>query len=434
MNTAFVLLAGLMLLAALACVLLPLLRHNRGGAQARQLQRRRALDEALAAGVISAEEHAAKRAALDAEALPADAAPPRTRGAFVSALLTLLLLPAGAIALYLSLGNVQALDPLKLAAASADGQPGPDMQAAVEGLVAKLKASPDDVEGWMLLGRSYKAMERFADARDALKNAYDRAPDNADVQVDYAEALALAGENRRIQGQARELLEAALKNTPDHQRALWLLGIAEYQQQNYAAAVDFWEQLRTLLPPQAEARASLENQIADARQRGGLAAGGATAPAAAASAAGANTAPAGTTASAATTDKPAGQSASALAAAEAAEAIRIAVEVTLDPKLRDKAPAGASLFVFARAANGPPMPLAVQRLSVADLPAKVVLTEEMGMLPNMKLSQFPQVVVGARISASGNPKAQSGDLQTLSAPLDVNSKAAVVLVIDQIVP
>lgn len=434
MNTAFVLLAGLMLLAALACVLLPLLRHNRGGVQARQLQRRRALDEALAAGVISAEEHAAKRAALDAEALPADAAPPRTRGAFVSALLTLLLLPAGAIGLYLWLGNAQALDPLKVAAASADGQPGPDMQAAVEGLVAKLKASPDDVEGWMLLGRSYKAMERFADARDALKNAYDRAPDNADVQVDYAEALALAGENRRIQGQARELLEAALKNTPDHQRALWLLGIAEYQQQNYAAAVDFWERLRTLLPPQAEARASLENQIADARQRGGLAAGGVTAPAAAASAAGANTAPAGTTATAATTDKPASQNASAPAAAEAAQAIRIAVEVTLDPKLRDKAPAGASLFVFARAANGPPMPLAVQRLSVADLPAKVVLTEEMGMLPNMKLSQFPQVVVGARISASGNPKAQSGDLQTLSAPLDVNSKAAVVLVIDQIVP
>lgn len=416
MNTAFVLLAGLMLLAALVCVLLPLLRHNRGGAQVRQQQRRRALDEALGAGVISAEEHAAKRAALDAEASPADAAPPRTRGAFASALLTLLLLPAGAIGLYLSLGNVQALDPVRMAAAAAaEGQPGPDMQAAVEGLIAKLKASPDDVEGWMLLGRSYKAMERFADARDALKNAYDRAPDNADVQVDYAEALALAGENRRIQGQARELLERALKNTPDHQRALWLLGIAEYQQQNYAAAVDFWERLRALLPPQAEARASLENQIADARQRGGLATGGGT-PATGVAAAVAGSAP---TAG----DTPASQ-----------DAVRIAVEVSLDPRLRAQAPAGASLFVFARAASGPPMPLAVQRLSVSDLPAKVVLTEEMGMLPNMKLSQFPQVVVGARISASGDPRAQRGDLQALSAPLDVNSKVAVTLVIDQVVP
>lgn len=438
MNTAFVLLAGLMLLAALACVLLPLLRHNRGGAQARQLQRRRALDEALAAGVISTEEHTAKRAALDAETLPADAAPPRTRSAFVSALLTLLLLPAGAIALYLWLGNTQALDPVRMAAAAAaEGQPGPDMQAAVEGLVAKLKDSPDDVEGWMLLGRSYKAMERFADARDALKNAYDRAPDNADVQVDYAEALALAGENRRIQGQARELLERALKSTPDHQRALWLLGIAEYQQQNYAAAVDFWERLRTLLPPQAEARASLENQIADARQRGGLVAGGGTAPTAGAAAPGAGTADSATNATAAAKDKPAtadtGAATGAAGAADAA-AIRIAVEVSLDPKLRAQAPAGASLFVFARAANGPPMPLAVQRLSVADLPAKVVLTEEMGMLPNMKLSQFPQVVVGARISASGNPKAQSGDLQTLSAPIDVKTRTPVQLVIDQVVP
>nr|WP_305119288.1 c-type cytochrome biogenesis protein CcmI [Tahibacter harae] len=425
--------AGLMLLAALACVLLPLLRHDRGGAQARQLQRRRALDEALAAGVINAEEHAAKRAALDAETTSADAAPPRTRGAFVSALLTLLLLPAGAIALYLSLGNVHAMDPVRMAAAAAaEGQAGPDMQAAVEGLLTKLKASPDDVEGWMLLGRSYKAMERFADARDALKNAYDRAPDNADVQVDYAEALALAGENRRIQGQARELLERALKSTPDHQRALWLLGIAEYQQQNYAAAVDFWERLRTLLPPQAEARASLENQIADARQRGGLVAGAGTTPATGAAQTGAETAAAG--AAPAAKEKPASQDASAPAGSEAADAIRIAVEVSLDPKLREQAPAGASLFVFARAASGPPMPLAVQRLSVSDLPAKVVLTEEMGMLPNMKLSQFPQVVVGARISASGNPRAQSGDLQTLSAPVDVKTRAPVRLVIDQVVP
>ncbi len=417
MTIAFVLLAGLMLLGALAFVLPPLLRHGRTGAL--PAARRRALDDALAAGVITAEEHLAKLATLEQQASPS-AATPRTRSAFNSALATLLLLPALAIGLYLQLGNVRAMDPAEVAAAAAaSGTPGPDMDAAVKGLVDKLAKNPDDVEGWMLLGRAYKSMERFTEARDALKNAYDRAKDNPDVQVDYAEALALAGEGRRIDGRARELLDAAVKVDPNHQRALWLLGIADYQQQNYAAAVARWEQLRTLMPPQSDARGSLDRQIADARQRAGL-----DAPATASAASPSAEPPA---ASPVNTTTPA-------AGEPAAAGPQITVEISLDPKLRDKAPAGASVFVFARAASGPPMPLAVQRLTVADLPAKVVLTEAMSMMPTMKLSQFPQVVVGARISTSGNAKAQSGDLQTLSAPLDVASKAPVVLVIDQVVP
>jgi cytochrome c-type biogenesis protein CcmH len=426
-NSAFLLLAGLMLLAALAFVLLPLLRHGRGPAPA-QVSRRRALDEALAAGVISAEEHAAKRAALDAETQPAST-PPRTRSAFLSALLTLLLLPASAIVLYLWLGNVQAMDPAAQALAKAAGgeSGGPDMDAAVKGLADKLARNPDDVEGWMLLGRAYKTMERFADARDALKNAYDRAAGNPDVQVDYAEALALAGDGRRIEGRPRELLEAALKTDANHQRALWLLGIAEYQQQKYADAVGYWERLRAQLPPEAEARGSLDAQITDARARAGMTAAAppAAAPAVAAAATPAAPAAAPPAASAAAPAAPPG---------DAAADIRLTVDVSLDPKLRDKAPAGATVFVFARAASGPPMPLAVQRLNLADLPRQVSLTEAMGMLPNMKLSQFPQVVIGARISASGDPRAQSGDLQALSAPLDVKTRTPVTLVIDQVVP
>lgn len=414
MTIAFVLLAGLMLLGALAFVLPPLLRHGRTGAP--PAARRRALDDALAAGVITAEEHLAKLAALE-RATVTQAAPARTRSAFTSAIATLLLLPALAISLYAKLGNVNAMDTAATASANAaaSGTPGPDMDAAVKGLVDKLAKNPDDVEGWMLLGRAYKSMERFPEARDALKNAYDRAKDNPDVQVDYAEALALSGEGRRIDGRARELLDAALRTDPNHQRALWLLGIADYQQQNYAAAAARWEQLRVLMPPESDARGSLDRQIADARQRGGM---DPSAPATPPSPAPAPAAPAAATAG----------------APAASAGPQLTVEVSLDPTLRDKAPAGASVFVFARAANGPPMPLAVQRLTVADLPAKVVLTEAMSMMPTMKLSQFPQVVVGARISASGNAKAQSGDLQTLSAPLDVASKTPVVLVIDQVVP
>jgi cytochrome c-type biogenesis protein CcmH len=421
-TTAFVLLAGLMLLAALAFVLLPLLRHGRGAAAPAAAARRRALDDALAAGVITAEEHLAKLAGLEQQDLGnATAPPPRSRSAFHAALLTLLLLPAAAIGLYSHLGNVRALDTAVMDAGRAmNGAPGPDMDQAVQGLADKLAKNPDDVDGWVLLGRAYKSMERFAEARDALKNAYDRAPNEVEIQVDYAEALALAGETRRIEGRARELLDGALKTDPNHQRALWLLGIADYQAQNYASAVARWELLRGMLPPEAPVRESLERQIADARQRGGL---GAAAPDAPAQTAGVESSTAGGTAPA-----------TAATPATGAADVRLSVTVSLAPKLHDKAPAGASVFVFARAASGPPMPLAVQRLTLADLPAKVELTDAMGMLPTMKLSQFPEVVVGARISASGNAKAQSGDLQTLSAPLDVNSKATIDLVIDQVVP
>ncbi|MBL8300298.1 MAG: hypothetical protein JNN30_18335 [Rhodanobacteraceae bacterium] len=411
MTTAFVLTAALMLLAALAILLLPLLR---GRAAAPSAAKRRALDDALAAGVITAEEHLVKLSALEQQATAA--MPPRTHAAFNSALAILLLLPAAAIGLYTQLGNVKAMDPATMAAAAAmNGAPGPDMDAAVKGLADKLALNPDDVEGWMLLGRAYKSMERFTEARDALKNAYDRARENRDVQVDYAEALALASTGRRIEGQARELLEAVLKAEPDHQRGLWLLGIADYQQQRYAQATAHWERLRTLLPPESDARGSLDRQIADARQRAGLDE---------------------TTAApvAAVENTPAAPPATAEVPAKNDSTIALNVEVSLAPALRDRAPAGASVFVFARAAAGPPMPLAVQRLTLADLPAKVVLTEAMGMLPNMKLSQFPQVVVGARISASGNAKAQSGDLQKLSAPVAVDSKTPVTLVIDEVVP
>jgi cytochrome c-type biogenesis protein CcmH len=122
------------------------------------------------------------------------------------------------------------------------------------------------------------------------------------------------------------------------------------------------------------------------------------------------------------------------AATPSSDAPRLTVKVALDPKLQDQLDANATLFVFARAASGPPMPLAIQRLKAGQLPLTVTLDESMGMLPNMKLSMFAQIVVGARVSKSGNALPQSGDLQVLSAPLGVHRAEPVVLTIDQQVP
>jgi cytochrome c-type biogenesis protein CcmH len=297
-----------------------------------------------------------------------------------------LLLPLAAVLLYRHVGNPDALQP------DAANSPQQKMDQALVGLAAKLRQNPDDVDGWSLLGRAYEAMQRFPDARDALAHAHALAPDNADVTVAYAEALALATDSRRIEGEPRALIEDVLKKAPDHERGLWLLGIGDYQQRRYDAAIANWKHLLEVLPKDSDIVPSVQQQIAQAQ--------------------------------AARDGKP----------GDTKPAAKLRVEVALDAKLRDKLGADDVVFVYAKAAAGPPMPLAVQRVPASKLPLTVTLTDGMGMLPNMSLSQFPQVIVGARVSKSGDAIARSGDLQTQSTPLDVSTTTPIKLTIDQIVP
>ncbi len=367
--TLFVLLAALMLLMALAFLLLPLLRrqsHTDNG-----------------------------------EATPL----PATRSTFVSVLLVALLLPASAIGLYAMIGQPAALNAVQAAPESID------MDSAIAGLASRLQETPDDQQGWMLLGRAYQALGRFDDARVAIEKAHLLTPNDPDLSVEYAQALALSKPDRRIDGKSRQLLEQVVALHPEHERALWLLGISDYQAANYDAAIAIWNRLLPMLPADSEIASSVRTQIADAEQ---LRAGrGSSTPASAAVVA------------ADDADKPAPAS---------SDAPRFEVQVSLDPALADKLKPDATLFVFARAAKGPPLPLAIQKLKAGQLPLQVVLDDSMGMLPEMKLGMFEQIVIGARISASGDAMPQSGDLQVLSAPLPVNDKQPVVLVINSIVP
>jgi cytochrome c-type biogenesis protein CcmH len=308
-----------------------------------------------------------------------------------------MLLPVAAVLLYLYAGNPKALDPAALRAPADHG--GQNMEQAIAGLAAKLQQDPNDAQGWGLLGRAYESLERFADARDALAHARALAPDDADVTVAYAEALALSTQSRSIEGEPRALIEGVLKKNPDNERGLWLLGIGDYQQGKYDSAITSWNHLIAVLPKDSDIVPSVQQQIARAD----------------AARSGHDTEP--------TTEN---------ASADAGPHLQ--VQVALDAKLADKLAPDDVLFVYAKAANGPSMPLAIQRMPASKLPASVTLTDAMGMLPNMKLSQFPQVIVGARVSKSGNATAQSGDLQTVSAPLEVSKKTPIKLTIDQIVP
>jgi cytochrome c-type biogenesis protein CcmH len=410
----FLVLAALMIAAALAFVLVPLLRHARNTAPVDDTRRLRALDEALASGVIDADEYAAKRKALANKAEQPAPAAPRTRATFVALLAVALVLPASALLLYRLVGAPEALDPANLAPPpEAQAHSAADMEKAIAGLAAKLKQQPDDAQGWALLGRAYAATNRADEARDAFRQAHQHAPDDADVAVEYAQALALAAPDHKLQGESRSLLEGVLAKDARNQRALWLLGISDYQNADYASAIARWKVLLPMLQPDSDVARSVRSEIADAEARRD----GREPPQPEAA-----------------PDEAQQVAANAPAEAPAANAPKLTVTVALDPKLKAQLDPEATLFVFARAASGPPMPLAIQRLKAGQLPATVTLDDSMSMTPAMKLSKFPQVVVGARVSKSGNAMPQSGDLQTLSQPLDSNRSEPVALTIDQIVP
>lgn len=424
MSLSFFLIAGVMLAGALALVVFPLLR---GGTSASEHKRRLdALDRALSEGVLDEAEFGRKRKALLLE--PAPAAAPRAPLAAVLGLA--LMLPLGAILVYLTIGTPAALDPAVADAppvadaGHGDSQGAPmQMDEAIAGLQKRLESEPDNLDGWMLLGRAYKSTERFTEARDALKHAFDIAPNNPEVVSEYAEAIALSNPERTITADARALLEQVLIDAPLHQRALWLLGIADAQEGKYNAAIARWETLLPTLPADSDVLPQVKAQLAEARRLAGL-----------------PPKPEDAAALAAVAESPeAGGSAQADAGtpppAAASAGPTLTVEVDIAPELLAKLEPTDVVYVFARAAEGPRMPLALQRLPGAKFPLTVTLDDNSGMMPTMKLSSFPRVVVGARVSKSGVANAQTGDLETLSQPFTtLEQKSPLKLVIDRIVP
>lgn len=405
MTPAFLFWVGLISLAALAPILLPLLRaHSEDDATRAARKQRDALAAARAAGVLSQEEYDSKLAALPAPAL----APTRPERAL--AVLLLVLLPVAALLLYRQIGEPRALDPKQLVSVEAEMAAAPDLATAIAGLEQRLAGQPDDAEGLRLLARGYQSMQRFADSRDALAKVRTLMPDDLDVQVEYAEALALAGDSRRIEGEAEALLSDALGKNPNHERALWLSGIAAMQRDDKTAALAHWQRLLPLLPPDSDVFAAVSEQI---RGLGG------DAPASAS--------PPDPEVVAAAPDAP--------AAAATGDAAPIRVQVRVADALRARVAASDTVYVFARAAEGSKMPLAIQRFAAADLPKEVVLDDSMGMMPTLKLSQQARIVVGARISKSGDAIPKSGDFEVISAALEQSAiNTPVQLEIASVVP
>jgi cytochrome c-type biogenesis protein CcmH len=317
----------------------------------------------------------------------------RPKGIFALALLVAFIVPLGTIGLYALVGTPVTLN-------GVDKKP-TDQQSigeAISELRDRLAQQPNDVQGWLLLGQTFGMLKQPVDARDAYDGALKAAPDNTVAMVGWAEADSLASQDHRIDGRARDLLLRAVQIDPQNQRGLWLLGISDFQLEKFADASAVWRRLQPLLEPGTPVAKAVTEQIAVAEAR----MGGTPTP---------------------------GKSADAPAPTNAPQ---LNVDVSLAPALKSKVAAGDTLFVYARAENGPPMPLAVARLQANALPASVVLTDGMGMTPQFRLSSASRVFVAARISKSGQAIGQPGDLEGDAGILDTATRTPIRITIDHI--
>ena len=420
--TGFVVTAVIMVAVGLAWMLPPLLR---GGARGRidraavnlgilkdQLAE---LEAERARGAIAEEQYAATKADLQQRVLDETQAEPATEAARPSALgkltaaIVVVVVPVASALLYVQYGDPSAFNPLVSKGADAAHQfSKDDLNNMTERLAERLKKEPDNADGWAMLARTYYSMGRFADASAAFEKLVGLVPDDASLLADYADALAMA-QGRKIEGKPMELINRALKIDPLQWKALAMAGTAAFDRQDYKSAVALWEKLYESLPADAPMKQQLVGSINEARGRAGMP------QVAAASPPQAPMKPAAPAVEAKPAATPGAKPAAGPVAAAAGG--RVAGTVSLSAQLRGKVGPEDSVIIFARPAEGSRMPLAMMRLQVKELPKTFALDDTMAISPDARLSNFAEVIVGARISKSGSPMPQKGDLEGLSKPV-----------------
>lgn len=377
--TQFILAAAALLVAALLLLLRPWRKPNTQTPEAPRAQivaslYRDALGEIerdRANGLLSDADHAQARAEIERRVLEDAAgdapmaAPSEGRGITWAVLAGSL--PIAAVALYVALGTPAALDERAVRGVTAA-----DVEQMVAGLAARLEGQPDDPKGWAMLARSYRMMQRFPQAARAFERIGPTLEQDPDLLAAYADVLGmLAG--GELEGRPSELLNRALKLAPDHPLALSLAATAATRRQDKPTALALWRRLEALLPPGSEDAGWVQQQVAALQAGTG---GNAQAP---------------------------GKS--------------ISGRVSLAPQLASAVNPDDTLFIFARAAQGSRMPLAILRKKAGDLPLEFRLDDSLAMNPAAKLSSAAQVVVEARISKSGQATPSKGDVFGASEPL-----------------
>ncbi len=286
----------------------------------------------------------------------------------------LLVVPLLATGLYFLLGNYPAVSHTDEMSVDSDRLKLLEINKMVTRLAEKMQDSPEDGQGWLMLGRSYRALEQYPKAVEALANAYRLLGEKPEVMLLYADALANTNDKNLI-GKPSELVAKVLTLEPDNMEALWLGGMSKAQSGEDQAAYDTWKRLLDLLPPDSQAQQQiqglLDQLVAENPQ--------------------------------VIVDQKSNKSATSNGIE-----VKVTVEITAD--LKSTTQSDDTVFIYAQAISGPKMPLAIARKKVSDLPISVTLNDAMAMMPNMKLSNFPIVKLLARVSSTGNAMPQQGDL------------------------
>lgn len=412
--TTFVIVAILLTLAVLALLLVPLLLKERkqrlgSASQLSVAVLRDQLDDLEAqrkAGTLDPKVFAEEQADLERRALEDSAGVAKAYSTGRKLTLAVVLgvgLPALVVGLYFMLGSPETMKPQQ--AADAGGSAGAhslgpqQIQAMAAKLAERLQANPDDGEGWLMLGRSYSTLGRYPEAAAALGRAAALLPPNANLLADYADVMAMA-QGRRLSGEPEKIIARALVIDPRHIKSLALMGSAAFERGDFGLAIQQWQKILTLVPPDSPAAQSIGNSIADAQRRMGVAPTQAGMPMLAAAAPGAGV---------------------PVAPSVGATAASVSGTIVLAAELVGKAPADATLFVFARGTDGSRVPLAMARINAARLPYEFKLDDSMSMMPTARLSSAKSVVIGARLSRSGDAGAKPGDFEGFSAPVAVGA-------------
>ncbi len=400
--TAFLVVSALLLAGALFHVLRPLVRARARDAVSRDAaniavyrDQLRELEIDLKAGTLAADQYDKARREIEQRLLEdvgGAAQAVRPGRARLGAVALGLAIPLCAMLVYWVVGLPQAMIPGALQQADATHEVTDEQIAAmIERLAARLKQSPDNPEGWAMLARSYAAIGRFGEASSAFVEALKRTPDDAQLLADYADALGMA-QGRNLRGEPEKLIARALKADPDNVKALALAGTVAFEKKDYSGAVRRWERLLQVAPPGSQLAQSVRSSIEEAQALGGKSSPGKA-------------------------SRP-----------EAAGPGSIRGVARLSPALAARIAPTDTVFIYARAAEGPRMPLAILRKQARDLPVSFVLDDSMAMNPQMKLSSVPRVVITARVTKTAEATARPGDLEGESAPVRVGADRVEVVI------
>jgi cytochrome c-type biogenesis protein CcmH len=333
----------------------------------------------------------------DACAQPAQTVSLNTRR--LLSLILLISVPLGSVVMYQQISTFEAVPEQPAVAANGNGAAAQQhsINEMIESLAARLRENPDDAEGWIMLGKSYAVMNQVTNAIGAYGQAYRLIGDtNPNMLIDYAEVLSIANGNR-VEGRAAEMANLVLRQQPNNPKANWLAGFADFQQNNFRAAIEKWQRVLQTPGLSNPARQTLNKQINEAQKMGGL------------------------------------PMISQPPVDGVASASSVQVKVSLDEKLVSKVSASDTVFVFAKAVTGMPAPLAVKKLVVSDLPIVVTLDDSMAMMPGHSLSSKDNVIIGARISKQGTPTPVAGDIQGLTGNINPKVTTEASVLIDQII-